>query len=103
MVRGIASQLGDTRTSKNGYHYTRVKVGGWRFTHHLMMEQKLGRALRKGERVVFKDGDKTNLEIENLELQVVGKSAARAELARLESRREDLNERISELKALIDL
>jgi len=100
-VRGQLSDPGETRTSPNGYHYTKTSKG-WRMTHHIMMEQHIGRPIKLEERVVFKDKDRTNLEVDNLELQVKGRSTAARELARLEARRDELEARITELREKLE-
>jgi len=64
-MRGKAASPGDTNISANGYHYTRTEVR-WRLTHHLIAEDKLGRELTKAEQVFFVDGDRTNLDPENI-------------------------------------
>lgn len=63
------STEGSTRVSKNGYHYTRT-AEGWQLTHRLIMEEHIGRKLAVNERVIFVDTDRTNLSLDNLELQV---------------------------------
>lgn len=60
----------ETRTSANGYHYTREK-GKWRLTHHIVAEEKIGRKIKKGERVYFKDKDRNNLDPDNIEVRPV--------------------------------
>ena len=70
MARGKNAKVGDTRTAPNGYHYTRTKKG-WRLTHHLVAEKKLGRPLRKNERVYFIDNDRTNITEDNLHVKPV--------------------------------
>lgn len=64
MARGAASAVGDTRTAKNGYHYTKVgedhgcndpSDAGWMLTHHLTAERVLGRHLEVDEMVQFVD------------------------------------------------
>lgn len=62
------SKVGDTNVSANGYSYTKTE-DGWRLTHHLIAEQKLGRRLRDGERVYFRDNDRTNLDVDNVEVR----------------------------------
>jgi hypothetical protein len=57
MPRGKAANVGDTRTAANGYHYTKT-VEGWRLTHHIKMEEHLGRPLKENERVEFIDSSK---------------------------------------------
>lgn len=48
--------------------YTLVKTEqGWRYVHHLVVEQRLGRPLTRAERRIrFADGDKSNLDPANL-------------------------------------
>lgn len=83
MARGKAAKDGDTNVSKNGYHYTRVD-GKWRLTHHLLAEELLGHPLdTKTHMVRFKDGDKTNLKIENIEVIKKGVATPRRQIARL--------------------
>lgn len=52
MGRGQAATVGQERTAKNGYHYTKTD-DGWRLTHHITAETKLGRPLRDDEIVKF--------------------------------------------------
>jgi ribosomal protein L9 len=83
---------GSTYVSKNGYHYTKVD-GAFRLTHQILMEKKLGRSLRKGERVKYKDGDRTNLTPDNLELippTEFKPNQYRARLAALYAKRDDV-------------
>lgn len=61
------AKVGETRVYTNGYHYTRTPTG-WRLTHHLIAEQKLGRPLVAGERAYFTDGDRKNLNPDNIEV-----------------------------------
>lgn len=68
MVRGRESEIGDTRTAPNGYHYTKTE-DGWRLTHHILAEEALGRPLRENERVYFRDGDRTNLSKDNVQVR----------------------------------
>lgn len=60
MGRGQTAEVGATRVAQNGYHYTKVpKEDGtgveWRLTHHITAEKMLGRPLKDGEMVKFKD------------------------------------------------
>ena len=97
MSRGKNATLGDTRTSANGYHYTRCD-NGWRLTHHLVAEEKiLGRPLRADERVHFRTGDKTNLDPSNIVVVKKGKASLRQKRARLEARIEELTAELEEV------
>jgi hypothetical protein len=71
MPRGATAEIGDTFVNQNGYHHTKTETG-WKATHVIRMEEKLGRPLLKHEFVKFIDGDRTNLDISNLELRVRG-------------------------------
>jgi hypothetical protein len=88
MPRGQRANVGDTMVNANGYHNTRTETG-WRFTHHLVAEEKLGRPLN-GEQVRFKDGDKENISPDNIEVVPLGKASARKRLARIEAQIEEL-------------
>jgi len=55
--------------SGNGYTYIYVK-GKQVLEHRYLMTQHLGRDLLDHEAVYFKDGDKSNITIENLELGI---------------------------------
>ena len=48
MGRGKTVEIGATRVSQNGYHYTKCEEG-WRFTHHLTAEKHLGRPIGENE------------------------------------------------------
>ena len=97
-MRGREAKVGATRVSDNGYHYTKTE-SGWRLTHHILMEEKLGRPLKKRERVYFSDGDRTNLVAENLEVkETIDRKAKRiADLrARIRRDKEELQELLNE-------
>ena len=66
----MSTQPSVDRVAKNGYSYTRIDSGNWRLTHHIIAEQKLGRAIDPSqERVYFVDKDKTNLDPANIEVR----------------------------------
>jgi hypothetical protein len=66
MPRGQTAKDGDENVAANGYRYRRVR-GVWRPVHHLIAEEKLGRAIDpKRERVIFLDRDRTNLNPDNI-------------------------------------
>lgn len=65
MPRGKAAEDGNTNVATNGYHYTR-QAGKWRLTHHIIAEEILGRPVAENETVRFKDGDRSNLNPNNI-------------------------------------
>lgn len=95
MVRGRNAKVGATRVAANGYHYTKTEEDGWRLTHHIVAEKKLGRKLEQGERISFHDNDRTNLKIDNIKITKFGGGS-------LERRRGQLEARIQELQAELD-
>lgn len=100
MARGNASPVGATRVSANGYHYTKTE-DGWRLTHHLLAEEKLGRPLEDNERVYFVDKDRTNLSKDNVEVkETVDQTEKRiADLrARIRRDQDELNELLRKRK-----
>lgn len=100
MPRGKAAKVGDTNVSANGYHYTRTEAG-WKLTHHIIAEKKLGRPLREDERACFVDGDRTNLTERNIEITIKRTATIKKRLAQVESRIQELEaERAYLLKLL---
>jgi len=89
MPRGRVSKPGDTMVNANGYHHTRT-TEGWRLTHHLIAEAKLGRPLGPGEMTRFADGDRANLDPDNIEVFERGRASIRARLAVIEARLAEL-------------
>jgi HNH endonuclease len=101
MPRGEIAAEGATFVNQNGYHHT--KTGGkWVATHILIMEKKLGRPLEKGEFVKFEDGDRKNLDPDNLVLRTRGdRKSPQARLAEVEAKIEELQAEAEELRHLI--
>lgn len=94
-MRGKPSADGERYVSQNGYSYTKVgKV--WKLTHHLVMEEKLGRPIAPDEMVKFVSGNKLDLRPENIVIVKRGQSSLRKRKAQLEAR-------IEELQAQLDL
>lgn len=98
MARGKVVDVGSTRVSQNGYHYTKVEEDGktrWKLTSHIVAEKKLGRRLREDERVTFRNGKKSDLSPDNIVVQEKGTGSIRRRKAQLEAR-------IAELQAELD-
>lgn len=91
-MRGSKAEVGATRVSANGYHYTKVERDGkefWMLTHHIVAETKLGRPIREDERVVF-IGSKRDLSPSNVKVVEKGKGSQRRRLAQIEARIKEL-------------
>lgn len=58
---------GYERVNKYGYTEVRVSQGKFVLKHRLIWEEHFG-SIPKGNIIIFKDGDKTNLDISNLEM-----------------------------------
>lgn len=98
MGKGAQKEVGHTYIATNGYQYTKVELGNWRLTHHIIAERKLGRPLKKGERVRFKDLDRTNLNPDNIEVNPRGQSGKERKIAQLKARIEELQGELDELE-----
>jgi hypothetical protein len=101
MTRGSRSEVGSTKVAQNGYHYTKTE-DRWRLTHHIVAETHLGRPLRANERVVFRDGDRTNLDPLNLEVRRKITSSLRKREAHLVARIEELKAELAEVREQIE-
>lgn len=99
MARGTAASVGDERVAQNGYLYTKTE-DAWVLLHRKIVEEEiLMRPLRKGERVLFKNGNRLDLRHENLHVTKVNTG-----LPALKRRRQDIVTRIEELQGqLADL
>lgn len=101
MARGAAANVGATRVSANGYHYTKAVDPSdgkekWRLTHHIIAEQKLGRPLREDERVHFV-GKKSDLSPDNIKVVEKGRSSLRRRKAQIEARIQELQAELEEI------
>jgi len=94
--RGQIANIGDTMVNALGYHNTRVATG-WRLTHHLVAEQILQRPLTANDTVRFKDGNRTNLEPDNIEVLKKHTGSLRRRKAILEAKIEDLQAQLDEV------
>lgn len=98
MPRGRQSEIGTVTVNANGYSQTKTEKG-WIGTHVLILEKKLGRKLRPGERAIFKDNDRRNLDPDNIILTITSNRKTKAsQLAALIARRDDLNAQIAEIE-----
>jgi len=102
MPRGEAAEVGTESPTQNGYISVKTPTG-WRFKHHIIAEEQLGRPLQEDERVYFIDGDRNNLDPENIEVRYSGhKSRTRKRaMTEIESVRKQvklLNERLDRLE-----
>lgn len=91
--------MGDKRTSRNGYEYTRTERG-WELSHRIIARQELGREIGSNERVRFVDGDRTNLSPENLAVYEVKTKTNGRKIAELEAKRDDIDAEIEMLREL---
>jgi hypothetical protein len=90
MPRGEPAPVGATFVNQNGYHHTKTEEG-WKATHVLNMEAKLGRKLESNEFVKFIDGNRSNFDISNLELRTRGdKKSPAARIAAIDAQIEEL-------------
>ena len=70
VAHGIAQSLpiGSDRVHKQSGYIEVKTADGWRRQHMVVMEARIGRRLLRSENVHHIDGDKTNNQIENLQL-----------------------------------
>lgn len=74
MPRGEKSSEGTEKVSKNGYTYVKLPNGRWRLKHHIIAEAILGRSLREGERVYFRDMNRKNFRKTNIVVRKQGET-----------------------------
>jgi hypothetical protein len=98
MPKGKSSEVGETMTNANGYSCTRTK-DGWRFTHHLIAEAKIGRPINRAtEMVKFEDGDRSNLNPDNIIIVARKTASANARLAKLIAQRAEIDAQIKAIQ-----
>lgn len=95
-MRGRKSQLGDTREAPNGYHYTRTE-NGWELTGRIVAAQAMLRELRPDERIRYRDGDRSNNSLDNIEIYIVKERSKAKRKALLESKIESLQAELEDL------
>jgi len=99
MPRGEKSPVGTVIINKNGYSQTKTEEG-WKGTHIIILEEKLGRKLLAGERAKFVDGDKSNLHPDNIVLADPSNARSiHAKIAKLQAEVDDRLQRIKDLKS----
>lgn len=69
-TRGRPRNPEGRKVTAKGYVIIRQDDGKWIGEHIAVMEEQLGRKLIPGESVQWKDGDKTNNDVTNLELWI---------------------------------
>lgn len=98
MPRGRAAEVGTETVNANGYTQVKTEDRGWVGKHTLILEEKLGRKLRPGERAYFRDGDKSNLHPDNIvHSETRSKKSIKARIAKLQAEIEDRQALISDL------
>src|SRR4051812_28467979 len=97
MPRGSAAAVGTERVSQNGYRYVK-EPQGWKLVHQVVAERTLGRALLPNERVKFKDGDRTNLDPDNILVYTSRERSKASRIAELEAKIEELQAELDELR-----
>lgn len=105
MGRGQTAEVGATRTSANGYHYTKTKDRGWVLTHWLTAEAKIGRQIGAEEQVRFKDPkNRDPYEADNIIVIAKRKGSLRSRKAVVEARIAEYQAELDEInKALGDI
>jgi hypothetical protein len=99
MPRGTVSKVGETMVNANGYSCTRTS-GGWRFTHHMIAEAKLGRPINsETETVKFADGNNSNLNPNNIIVTPKKTPSANTRLAKLYAWRAEIDAEIRDIEA----
>ena len=103
MPRGKPSPVGSVIINANGYSQTKTEEG-WKGTHVVVLEEKLGRKLRANEKATFKDGNKTNLDPDNIVLtETGGAKSIKGKIAKLQAEVDDRVALIEALKLELEL
>jgi hypothetical protein len=99
MPRGRTSEVGSETRNALGYTQVKTEDRGWVGKHILMLEEKLGRRLRPGERAIFFDGNKENLDSDNIVLAEPRTARSiKARIAKLQAEIEDRQAVIKDLE-----
>lgn len=83
--------VGSERISRDGYIEVKVKEGlfGWALKHRIIWEEARGK-VPKGYCLMFKDGNKLNCELDNLELVTMAERLDRVRISRYPEELRDL-------------
>ena len=97
---GDAMPYGSERKAQNGYWYVKVDGRGWTLKHWLVAEEELGRKIDTNkESTRFVDGNKNNLNPENILVVPKDPATLKRRIATHEQRINQLNDQLGWLKA----
>lgn len=96
-MRGKRSVVGEERWTQNGYLQKRTDTG-WRYVHHLIAESQARRTLRDNERVVFLDGDRKNLNPNNIAIRIKSDTTRTARITELRAKIDQMQAELDELE-----
>lgn len=104
MTRGQVADVGTERWSQNGYLTVKTEEG-WRYKHHIIAEEKLGRPLEPTERVIFYDGNRKNFDSTNIIVEVSHRRRNRvflleAKVDKMMTELEDVKRELESLKEI---
>lgn len=98
-----ARKVGDVVVSANGYSYTYIPDRSGKpvriLTHWLIAEKKYGRPKKDGEKVVFIDKDRKNLNPSNIEYTTKPGGGTNSSKKSLTRRKIILEDRLREIRA----
>jgi hypothetical protein len=97
MVKGRKVDIGTITVTDDGYSVIKTE-GGWELVHRLVASEKLGRKLHPSERVYFVDGDRANLDPENI---AIAKKGVSDKVRRYQKLRERMDDLIVEMEDLL--
>jgi hypothetical protein len=98
MPRGIRCEVGTETTNANGYVQVKTEKG-WIGKHTKILEEKLGRKLVPGERAIFKDNNRANLDPNNIVLsEALNTQSIQSRIARYRAEIEDRQALINDLE-----
>lgn len=99
--KGRAVPPGTETKTEQGYISVKLPNGKWELKHRLIAAQKEGRPLKTGERVIFLDGNRENLNPDNITVINTNKSNTHKKLEKLLAKLQAVLEEIEDVKAQI--